>query len=160
MKLMIGENIRAYRKKHDLTQEELAERLGRDLPVCQPLGERRHVPGLRAAARHRAGTVHHRGRAAWNAGGGKGKARDRDLCRATPGMRQAGLRRGADCGAATGHTSELPPLQRHVAAVVGRKHPGVRRSADTAGGTAVGKRLSGAVSDVGECHRDHVSHRG
>ena len=28
MKLMIGENIRAYRKKHDLTQEELAERLG------------------------------------------------------------------------------------------------------------------------------------
>ena len=28
MKLMIGGNIRAYRKKHDLTQEELAERLG------------------------------------------------------------------------------------------------------------------------------------
>ena len=28
MKLMSGENIRAYRKKHDLTQEELAERLG------------------------------------------------------------------------------------------------------------------------------------
>ena len=28
MKLMIGENIRSYRKKNGLTQEEFAERLG------------------------------------------------------------------------------------------------------------------------------------
>ena len=28
MKLTIGENIRRFRKKNDLTQEELADRLG------------------------------------------------------------------------------------------------------------------------------------
>lgn len=52
MKLTIGENIRNFRKKNDLTQETLADRLGVTYQSVSRWGERHYLSRSRADSRH------------------------------------------------------------------------------------------------------------
>ena len=157
MKLMIGENIRSYRKKNGLTQEEFAERLGvtyqsvsrwengatyPDLELIPSISELLGVTidgllGMPMRERERRASESFDAR-----------------------VHEAELRYKTDIGAAARNT-QIPYRQRcRRAPVVRWKHAGIRRPRGFTRGASARRGVSRAASDVRSDHSDDGSPRG